>query len=69
MAKYRATFLKREKWWVGWTEDVPGALTQGKTLSEARKNLKDAISLMLEDIDADQVPESSVKVIREVIEV
>jgi hypothetical protein len=32
MAKYRATFLKREKWWVGWSDDVPGAVTQGKRL-------------------------------------
>ena len=34
MAKtYNATFLKRDRWWVAWSEDVPGALTQGKTLS------------------------------------
>lgn len=50
---YRATFLKRAKWWVGWSEDVPGALTQGRTLAEARSNLRDAIRLMLEQVDDD----------------
>lgn len=48
MAKtYSATFLKRDRWWVAWSEDVPGALTQGKTLAEAKENLRDAIRMML----------------------
>jgi predicted RNase H-like HicB family nuclease len=68
MAKYRATFLKRDKWWVGWTDDVPGALTQGKTLREARENLKDAIGLMLEDVETDDIPAATTKVVHEVIE-
>ena len=52
MAKtYNATFLKRERWWVAWSEDVPGALTQGKTLAEAKANLRDAIRLMLQPVD------------------
>jgi hypothetical protein len=45
--RYEAHFLHRSKWWVAWTDDVPGALTQGSTLEEARENLKDAIALML----------------------
>ena len=36
---------------MAWTDDVPGALTQGRTLDEARENLKDAIALMLEPLD------------------
>jgi predicted RNase H-like HicB family nuclease len=58
MAKCRATFLKHDKWWIGWTDDVPGALTQRKTLQEAEENLRDAIALMLEDVDTDNVPEA-----------
>ena len=54
MKKYRANFLHCDKWWVAWTDDVPGALTQGKTLNEARENLKDAITLMLEPVDNGQ---------------
>ena len=49
--KYDAHFLHRGKWWVAWTEDVPGAVTQGRTLEEARENLKDAIALMLDPVD------------------
>ena len=57
MAKsYRATFLKRDRWWVAWSEDVPGALTQGKTLAETKANLRDAIRLMLRPVSLDEVP-------------
>ena len=57
MAKsYKATFLKRDKWWVAWSEDVPGALTQGKTLASAKANLRDAVRLMLEPLSRDQLP-------------
>jgi predicted RNase H-like HicB family nuclease len=48
--EYSAHFLDRGKWWVAWTDDIPGALTQGRTLREARENLRDAIALMLEPV-------------------
>ena len=60
--KIRATFVKDGKWWVAWTEDVPGALTQGETLEEARENLIDAIRMMQEPIDLTQLPKSEVVV-------
>jgi predicted RNase H-like HicB family nuclease len=65
--KIRANFVKDGKWWVAWTEDVPGALTQGKTLEEARENLIDAIHMMQEPVDLTQLPKG--KVIVEEIEV
>ena len=68
MAKYDATFLRRDDWWIAWSDDVPGALTQGATLEEARENLKDAIALMLEPVDVEQLPEASSELVREVIE-
>lgn len=33
---------------MGWVEEVPGAITQGKSLEECRQNLKDALTLLLE---------------------
>jgi len=57
---YKATFLKRDKWWVAWSEDVPGALTQGKTLAEAKANLRDAIRLMLAPADLAKLPQARV---------
>ena len=57
---YRASFLRRGRRWVAWSEDVPGALTQGKTLSEAKSNLRDAIRLMLEPTSLEDLPKSEV---------
>jgi predicted RNase H-like HicB family nuclease len=44
--KIQASFVKDGKWWVAWTDDVPGALTQGTTLKEARENLADAVRMI-----------------------
>ncbi len=65
--KIQANFVKDGKWWVAWTEDVPGALTQGKTVEEARENLIDAIHMTLEPVDLSKLPKG--KVIVEEIEV
>jgi len=35
-------------WYMGQCEQVPGAITQGRTVDEVKKNLKEAISLVLE---------------------
>ena len=42
----KATFIKDGDWWIGYTDDVPGALTQGKTIEETKENLIDAIQLI-----------------------
>jgi predicted RNase H-like HicB family nuclease len=44
------TIIKPERngWFVGWVEEVPGTITQGKSLSECRRNLRDALELMIE---------------------
>lgn len=68
MSKYNVNFLHRGEWWVAWTDDVPGALTQGKTLDEARENLKDAIAMILEPLDIDNLPKPSTELVQEVIE-
>ncbi len=65
--KIQANFVKDGKWWVAWTEDVPGALTQGKTVEEARENLIDAIHMIQEPLDLSKLPKG--KVVVEEIEV
>ena len=35
-------------WYVGWVEEVPGTITHGHNLAECRRNLKDALLLMVE---------------------
>ncbi len=35
-------------WFVGWVEEVPGTITQGRSLKECRENLRDALLLMVQ---------------------
>jgi len=58
--KIKATFVQDGKWWVAWTDDVPGALTQGATLEEARGNLIDAVHCIQKPVDLARVPKSRV---------
>lgn len=60
--KVKATFAKDGKWWVAWSEEVPGALTQGRTLEEARKNLIDAIREIQRPIRLSDLPKRAVVV-------
>ncbi len=46
--EFTAAYQKRGKWYVAWVEEVPGANTQGKTLREAKENLKEALKLVLD---------------------
>jgi len=40
-------------WYMGQCEQIPGALTQGRTIEETKENLQDAIRLLMEDEKAD----------------
>lgn len=48
VAQFTAVDMKRGKWYLGFVEEIPGVNTQGKTLSETKKNLKEALILVLE---------------------
>jgi predicted RNase H-like HicB family nuclease len=67
--KYRVQFLNTGKWWVGWSDDVPGALTQGRTLEEARENLRDAIRLMIEPVKQSSAAAAPPKIVEETLSV
>ena len=45
---FTAVFERDGDWWVGYVEELPGANTQGATLDEARDNLKEAVTLIIE---------------------
>jgi predicted RNase H-like HicB family nuclease len=46
---FTAVFEQGEQgWWVATCPEIPEAITQGRTVEEARENLKDAIRLELE---------------------
>jgi len=46
--QFTAVYKKSGKWYLGWVEELSGVNTQGRTLVEARKNLEEALSLVLE---------------------
>ncbi len=67
---FTAVFLKAPEGYVGFVEELPGANTQGATLAEARRNLREAIRLVLDaNRQLSQKGTGNKKVIREKIEV
>jgi predicted RNase H-like HicB family nuclease len=46
-ATFTAVFERAGDWYIGYVEELPGAHTQGRTLDEARDNLREAIELVL----------------------
>ena len=46
--EFTAVFEKRGRWYVAYVEEIPGVNTQGRTLAEARRNLKEALQLIRE---------------------
>jgi predicted RNase H-like HicB family nuclease len=46
--KLTAAYKQMGDWWAAWVEEIPGVNTQGKTLEEARENLKDALRMVVE---------------------
>ncbi len=66
MDKFTAIFEQTDDWWIAFVEELPGANTQGKTMEEARENLREAVQLIIEanrEITRKQI--SGKKVIRE----
>ncbi|MFC1972102.1 type II toxin-antitoxin system HicB family antitoxin [Chloroflexota bacterium] len=45
---FEATIERRDKWYIGWVDAVPGAFSQGRNVKEVEENLKEAVQLILE---------------------
>jgi predicted RNase H-like HicB family nuclease len=46
--QFTSVIERRGKWFVAYIEEIPGVNTQGKTLAEARRNLKEALTMVIE---------------------
>ncbi|MBM2826716.1 MAG: putative protein family [Dehalococcoidia bacterium] len=46
--QFTAVYQKRGRWYVAYVEEIPGVNTQGRTLKEAKENLKEALKLIIE---------------------
>jgi predicted RNase H-like HicB family nuclease len=67
---FTAIYQKVPEGYVAFVEELPGSNTQGETLEDARKNLREAIKLVLESnrqLTEDEI--AGKDVIREEIEV
>ena len=40
--EYTAVYVPSDGWWAAYVEEITGVNTQGRTIDEARENLKDA---------------------------
>jgi predicted RNase H-like HicB family nuclease len=45
--KLTRVIQKRGRWYIAWVKEIPGVNTQGKTLAEARRNLNEALALII----------------------
>jgi predicted RNase H-like HicB family nuclease len=45
---FTEVYSQSEGWWIGFVEEVPGAMSQGATLEECQANLCEALTLMLD---------------------
>ena len=45
---FEATIEKRDKCYIGWIDELPGAFSQGRTIKEVEENLAEAVLLILE---------------------
>ena len=48
IAQFTAVYTKQGPWYIGTVEEIPGVNTQGRTLAEARRNLKEALTMVIE---------------------
>ena len=46
--EFTAVIRNRRRWYVAFVEEIPGVNTQGRTLAETRRNLREALRLILE---------------------
>lgn len=46
--EFTAVIEKKERWYIGTVGEIPGVNTQGRTLAEVRRNLKEALVLVVE---------------------
>ena len=66
---FEATIEKRDKWYIGWVDEVPGAFSQGRTIKEVQENLQEAIQLILESQSELRAKGISGKIIKKLIQV
>ena len=65
--EFTAIIEKDGEWFIGYCPEIPGANGQGRTVEECRRNLAEAIALILEDRRQDALRGTPEEAIREVV--
>ena len=65
--EFTAIIEKDGEWFIGYCPEIPGANGQGRTVEECRRNLAEAIALILEDRRQDAMKGVPGEAIREVV--
>jgi len=60
--RYTAVLAREEKWYVAHCVEL-GVVSQGKTIDEAKANLKEAVELYLESFGEEELPRSTQEVV------
>lgn len=66
--RFTAVITKEENWYVALCIEL-GVASQGKTIEDAKKNLKEAVELYIESFGTDDLPESKEEVMLYPLEV
>ena len=66
--RFTAVISKEEKWYVALCVEL-GVVSQGQTIEEAKKNLKEAVELYIESFGIDDLPESKEEIMLHPFEV
>jgi predicted RNase H-like HicB family nuclease len=45
---FTAVYAQEDDWWIGWIEELPGAIAQERTLEETRESLREVIPIILD---------------------
>ena len=56
--RYTAVITKEEKWYVAHCLEL-GVVSQGKTIEDAKTNLKEAVELYIESFGVEDTPETT----------
>ena len=65
--EFTAIIERDGEWYIAYCPEVPGANGQGRTIEECRKNLGEAIALILEDRRDDALRGVPADALREVV--
>jgi predicted RNase H-like HicB family nuclease len=65
--EFTAIIEQDGEWYIAYCPEIPGANGQGRTIEECRKNLAEAIALILEDRRKDALRGAPEDAIRETV--